>query len=419
MEPQPTSGGSEAATRRAPLVWALFGLTVVCFAPALWLAATQRLWDFGLENLVWALSIVAFASMGALVASRRPANAVGWLLLVGALLVSSGLLGVEYATRALLIGGVGRPLQEITAWSGMILFASGVVLLLPGTALHFPDGRLPSARWRWLRLGMGLLAGGSVVISALAPGTLSLGSWRLTGDTRNPLALDLPALAGLQDVVIPVFLTVVVVGFTAPYWRMRHARGEERQQIKWFVYATAVMAAGLVTTGIVSAARPGEQAGEVAVNAISALGFMALPVAIGVAVLKYRLYEIDLVINRTLVYAMLSLLLGAVYGIGVVLLPLLLPIAGGNDLVVAASTLTVAGLFSPLRRRVQGFVDRNFYRARYDAAETMESFATRIRHDVDVEQLADDLMAIVQVTLQPAAISLSMTHMEEGRRTPA
>lgn len=258
-----------------------------------------------------------------------------------------------------------------------------------------------------------------LAVSALAPGTLSLGLWVIAGETQNPFGLDVPLLRRLQPFVLPLFSAVIVAAFTAPYWRMRRARGEERHQLKWFVYATALMAAGLAVTAAMSAIRPGEQAGEVAVNALSALGFSAFPLAIGIAVLKHRLYEIDLVINRTLVYLLLSFLLGAVYTGGAVLLPLVVSLGGGNDLVVAASTLTAAALFLPLRRRVQTFVDRTFYRARYDVAETIAAFTVRLREDTNVDQLAADLVTVVQDTLQPATVGLILSRPTAPRpRSP-
>lgn len=406
METEPILGRRSLAigARRTPFF--LFALTVVFFIPALWLAATQSLWQFGVSNLIWAMSILAFAAVGSVVASRRPDNRIGWLLSTGALLVSAGLLSVEYATRAVVAGE--WPGQETAAWLGMVLFALGVTLLLPATALHFPDGRLPSSGWRRIRTLLATLVTLCLAIPVLAPGSLSLGQWKLAGETQNPVGLPLPVLSGLQPIVVPLFFAIIVVAFTAPYWRMRRARGEERQQLKWFVYATALMAAGLVVSATATALRPGEQAGEVAVNALSALGFLAFPVAIGIAVLKYRLFEIDLVINRTLVYLALSFLLGTVYTAGVVVLPLVAPFGGGNDLVVAASTLLAAALFMPFRSRVQALVDRVFYRARYNATETIADFAARLRQGAEVEELVDDLLTVVQRTLQPATIALSL-----------
>lgn len=385
--------------------WALFALNTVFGLSALALAATQTLWEFELANLLWGLSFLAFGAVGALVASPRPENPIGWLFSGGATLVAGGLLVVEVATRASLArGGFWRP-AGMAAWLGLVLSLVGMSLLFPATALHFPDGRLPSPQWRWIRR---LLAGGLVVIlatAALGPGVISIGVLSLAGQTQNPFGIEVPFLRVLRPIVLPLFAALVVAAFTAPYRRMRKAKGPERAQLKWFVYAEALMSVGLVTSVALSLGRPGEQAGAV-VNVVTALGFMALPVAVGIAVLRHRLYEIDLVINRTLVYGILSVLLGAAYAAGVVVFSRLLPFGRDSDLAVAASTLAVVALFSPLRRRVQTFVDRRFYRARYNAGQTAAAFAAQVGSEVDISDLESDLLAVVQNTLQPTSVAL-------------
>lgn len=418
MNGQSVSGWlvSSVVGRRLP--WVLFGLTLLCFVPGVALAATQHLWDFGVSNLIWALSFLAFGAVGAIVAARRPENPIGWLLSSGALLVAVGMIGVEYATRAFLSEGRSWPASAISAWLGLVLLLIGVTLLLPVTALHFPDGHLPSRRWRWVRRLLAMAVAAYLGVAALAPGPLSLGTLTIAGETQNPFGLDLPPLRTLKSVVLPLLFVTSIVSFAAPYLRLRRAHGIERHQLKWFVYATALAAAGILTMVVQSAGSSARPAGTV-INGLGAVGFVALPVSMGIAVLRYRLYEIDLVINRTLVYGILSLLLGAVYGVGVVLVPLAASLQEGNDLVVAASTLAVAALFSPLRHRVQDFVDRRFYRTRYNAGQTIAAFTTRLRQEVDVDEMGADLVSVVQQTFQPSSIGLLLKASPGTRESSA
>lgn len=397
-------GSSPTPTR---IAWTMFGLTLVFFVPAVALAATQSLFDFKLSNLLFGLSFVAFGAVGAMVVSHRPENIIGWLLSAGALLVAAGLLCVEYAIRAYLAEGFSWPAGDTAAWLGLVLAIAGVTLLLPATALHFPNGRLPSRRWRGVR---GLLAAGAALvlaITAFAPGSLALGRLSVVGETRNPFGLEIPLLELLQPIVVPLFATVVVAAFAAPYLRLRRARGVERQQLKWFVYATVLMAASLVTAAIGGVVRPGQQVADVAINTLTAVGLMALPVAVGIAVIRYRLYEIDLIVNKTIVYVLLTAALVGSYVLLVLAFQGLFGwLVEENDLAVAASTLAVAALFRPARGRIQGLVDRRFYRQRYDAQKTVEEFATDALHEVDVSVLTNNLTETVRRVLEPSHLSL-------------
>jgi hypothetical protein len=385
----------------------MFGLTVVFFVPAVILAATQSLFEFKLSNLLFGLSFVAFGAVGAMVASHRPENIIGWFLSAGGVLVAAGLLCVEYAIRAYLAEGFMWPAGDTAAWLGLVLVLTGLTLLLPATALHFPNGQLPSSRWRWVR---GLLATGAALclaLTAFAPGSLAVGRLSVVGETRNPFGLEIPLLEVLQPIVVPLFATVFVAAFAAPYLRLRRARGVERQQLKWFVYATVLMAASLVTAAIGGVVRPGQQAADVAINTMSAVGLMALPVAVGIAVMRYRLYEIDLVVNKTIVYVLLTAALVGSYVVLVLVFQRLFGLlVEDNDLAVAASTLAVAALFRPARGHIQGLVDRRFYRQRYDAHKTVEDFATHALHEVDVSVLTNDLTETIRRVLQPSHLSL-------------
>jgi hypothetical protein len=258
--------------------------------------------------------------------------------------------------------------------------------------LLFPNGQFVSSRWRlvgWIgAAGLTL----TTVGTAFAPGPLE--DLPLL---RNPLGVSgttgriLDAMAGIGWLLLVV---TVVLGTASQIVRFRRSSEVERQQLKWFMFATLVLVGSLVP-GVVAEAW--QWAG---------LGLAALPLAIGMAVLRYRLYDIDLVINRTLVYATLSAALLGVYALCVVVIPRALRVGGDSELVVAGSTLAVAALFQPLRRRIQGFIDRRFYRRKYDAARTVEAFSSRLRNEVDLEAMRADLLAAVQDTMQPRRVSL-------------
>lgn len=402
-----------ARARQSPgsarVAWLLFGLTLALFIPGVALAATQSLWEFGLPNLIWALSILAYAATGALILAHRPGNRIGWFLSIGALLISIGLMGVEYATRSVTSDAVW-PGHRYAGWTGLVLTLSGLMLLFPATFLHFPDGRLPSEGWRWVRRILALAAGLTLAVMAFAPGVLMLGQLRLVGDTSNPFGLESALLDSLRPFSLPLLFVILAVAFAAPYVRLRRATGVERQQLKWFVYATALVAVAQVAIAVVSALRPGEDAGEVAVNFLTALGFFAVPVAVGIAVLRHRLYDIDLVIRRTLVYGILTLLLAGVYAAGAVLVPVLISSDSDNEVLVAASTLAVVFLFAPLRRRVQELVDRRFFRTKYDAREAVAAFSAEMSQGTEPDELREELEELVVRSLQPASIGVWIKH---------
>ena len=275
-------------------------------------------------------------------------------------------------------------------------FAPGAGLLATLTLLLFPTGHPPSSRWRWVVWVVGLAITLMVVPMAVAtwPSRASLPD---EGEAVSAAFL----LQGIGLLLVGVAMVASLVSLVV---RFRRAGGTERQQIKWLAYAGTLTV--LVFSGEVLAGGPQRLAGLGVVVGLLLLIVIvpSIPIAVGIAILRYRLYDIDLVINRTLVYGALTVLLGAVYVAGVVGLPRLLPLAEDNDLVVAGSTLAVAALFSPLRRRVQAFVDRRFYRLRYDAQRTLEAFSARLREEVDLDTLSAELVGVVRHTLQPASV---------------
>jgi uncharacterized membrane protein YhaH (DUF805 family) len=343
------------------------------------------------------LPSLAFVTVGAVVISRRPGNVIGWLCYA---------IGL-----AQILAGFGGPSAHSVLADDPDLGPGWVVLyelgelcwelswaLLAMLLLLFPTGRLPSRRWRpaaW--------AAGAVLVLAALSGPFLPGP---PGPGLPPNPIAIPPLAGLlklaYDAAIPVLFGVVLAALVSLVVRFRRATGTERQQLKWFAYGTALLLL-LPLAGFVGAELAGRPAGDL----ISAAIVSALPVAIGIAVLRYRLYDIDRLVNRTVVYGSLTVLLAGVYaGLVFALSQLLNPADKQSALAVAASTLVVAALFQPARRRIQGLVDRRFNRRRYDAARTVAAFSARLRDQIELDTLSTELLAVVDETVQPVQVSL-------------
>jgi hypothetical protein len=354
--------------------------------------------DNSVENAVLLVGFSAFAVVGALLVTKRPANAIGWIMAAVAM-VSIFLAGDSYAAYVMVTRGRPDALAVVGAWIGSWYWLLLLALVLVYLPLLFPDGRLPSRRWLPVAVlaGIGML--GVVVLGALAD-TLPLNE--APGyEIDNPIGIE--GLGHVED--LPVFgvltglLFVGIIGAIASVVvRFRRSRGVERQQMKWFVYAVAPML--LIPTedylpGIVSS------------GALSVV-LIGLPTAVGIAVLRHRLYDIDVLINRTLVYGSLTALLVAAYVGSIVVLQAVFRSLTGQDsqLTIVASTLAIAALFNPLRRRIQAFVDRRFYRRKYDAAKTLAAFSARLRDETDLAELNEELLAVVRETMQPAHLSL-------------
>jgi hypothetical protein len=350
-----------------------------------------------LAGTLFALLGVTCAVIGALVASRVPSNAVGWLIL--ALGVGLGVLMASTAySEAHQLAAVGSlPGQSAAAWISNVL---GIPLLYGVTGLLlllFPTGRPLSPRWRVAVWGFGIVVSLASLSYGFAPGDIGSG-------IDNPMALSGAAaridqiIVVVTDMLAPPAMLMCAVCLVV---RLRRSTGAERQQLKWFTYAAAITGLGLGSTvinhGILS---------DVTFM-VGMIGLVLLPVTAGVAILRYRLYDIDLVIKRTLVYGALSAVLVTTYLMLVLALQTLLrPMAGDSDLAVAVSTLTVAALFRPLRSAFQTVVDRRFFRNRYDAVHTLEEFSGRLRHEVDLDSLGVELRSVVHDTMQPAHVTL-------------
>jgi hypothetical protein len=400
------------------LAWSLACLTLAMFVatiPLWFLARSADLpssWraDVGVGGLVGGAFFLAFPLVGALIASKRPKNAVGWLCLaVGLLWALSGVFDYYGYYGAVTPGSVPYPVvaSGISDW----IWVPAVGLLGTYVLLLFPDGRLPSRRWRplaWLSGAVILLLSAGVM---LAPGPLDN-----LGGVRNPFGIEgADWLTVGAYALLPLLPLCMLASAMSLVLRYRRSGGEERQQIKWIAFAASVVVVVYAIAMIASFVFPAESwttAGSVWwLNLLTYAvlsSFTLVPIAVGIAILKYRLYEIDLLINRALVYGPLTATLIALYFVGIVVLQRLFIALTGQQstLAVVASTLLIAALFTPLRRRIQAFIDRRFYRSKYDARKTLETFSATLRHETDLNALSNDLVGVVRDTMQPAHVSL-------------
>ncbi len=401
---------NRTAARLAWSIWALcLPLTVFGGLLSFLTAFGQLSAGSGLVILLGVL-LLTFPTVGALVASRRPENPIGWIFCAVGLVLGVGVLAAAYADYALAAGPGSLPGEEYAAWISAWTGGPGALLAAAFLFLLFPTGTLPSRRWRPVAWMAAIGSPLSVLGEALKPGPLHTHS-----SIDNPVGIE-GALGGVVEVLgaagaVALNVGVLLSGISLVL-RLRHARGVERQQLKWFVYAAVMMGGGFVASFVFSSGLANSIAWTSGI-----LGFMVLPVATGIALLRYRLYDIDTLINRTLVYGALTAVLVAVYLVSVVALRgLVFGFTGrSSQLVVVASTLTIAALFNPLRWRLQGFIDRLFYRRKYDAARTLETFSGRLRNEMDLDELNGNLVSVVRETLQPEHASLWLRPPEVRR----
>jgi hypothetical protein len=401
-----TPSARKRLPRRWPmgLAWVLWALTLLSLPVVVWLdqllrrAGLAELSTLQAANLLWILAGLSAATVGAVLASRRPRHPVGWLLLMAGLSDQCNGLISNYVHY----GVMGRPggLPAASYLSGF--YNSGTILMVACIgfiALLTPTGSLPSPRWRWWARVVATATVVLLLAAALDPHPLVPENPTF----RNPLAappalVDLLAIAAAASAAILLAGLVVAAGSLVV--RYHRAKGMERQQLRWLALAAAVTAAALLVA--VAAAVTGGSLGVVVVAA--GISVALLPLATGAAILRYRLYDLDRIISRTVAYGLLTVLLGLGYA-GVVLgLGRLLPI--GSSLVVAAATLAVAGAFQPAHRRIQQAVDRRFNRRRHDAARIIEGFGARLRDQVDLDALHTELLGVVDQTMQPTQASL-------------
>jgi hypothetical protein len=365
--------------------------------------------DHGVNPLI-SLVFVLFLVVGALIVAREHRHPIGWLLWGSAVSALLGVSGLGYGYVAYALEGRSPSLPGV-AWVAWVcnwsnsasLAALGLIFLL------FPTGRWPSAAWRSSGRGAAFLTVAVGLVTALRPGPMDY-----FPSIYNPLGLEGAAgeLATIAQTVAVVWLTttLLLISAISLLFRSRRARGVERQQIKWFAYSATLMALVFAAGAVEVLVGPELGAGTAFIwlfGVAWALAVATMPLAIGIAVLRFRLYEIDRLINRTLVYGLLTVGLGLTYWASVALLQQVLrPLIQGSDLAIVGSTLAVAALFQPLRVRIQLAVDRRFYRQRYDATRTLEAFSSRLRHEVDLDSLGAELLAVVGQTMQPERLSL-------------
>jgi hypothetical protein len=384
----------------AVLAWSLW---------ALWLGLSVAAvrWsppgDPGGSEYVVGLLGVGYATVGALVAHHRARNPVGWLMLLTALAFA-----VEGSGEAFAVTGPAA-VSGVVGWTAAWVWFAWVLLIGVFLPLVFPDGRLVSRRWLpvvWL----GLLSLVMAVLSvALRPGRLDLA---VPTKLRDPFAVrGVPAsvFVALETAAGALVTVVVVATAVSLVVRFRRSAGAERQQLKWFAFPGVVTLVGFSFAGVQSLMPEGF---AVSLGSVGWFTFMVgalvgLPLGTAFAIFRYHLYDIDLVINRALVYTVLTAVLLATYVVASVLLGrVLAPVTGGSDLAVAGSTLIAAAAFRPARRRIQGTVDRHFYRRRYDAHRTLDTFTARLRHELDLDAVGTDLCATARDTVQPTHVSL-------------
>jgi hypothetical protein len=350
---------------------------------------------YGVRGVGAVIAVVLY-TVGSAIALRQPRNVVGWIFLVSGLFAP--FLDPAYATYALVERGGALPGAEWAIWLTELALIVSNGPIATYLLLVFPNGRLPSPRWRpiaWYALSALVVA--TILV---AFGFTSVGREPIVA--RNPAALDLAVAVDESSrrlaVIILLAPAAVLCGAGFVY-RFRRARGVERQQLKWVAYAGTI----LVAVAVLMPLSFGRKPLEVAVQ----LSFLAIPVTAGIAILRYRLYDIDVLIKRTLVYGSLTALLGLLYVVSVLVTQeLLRGLTAGSDVAVAASTLLVVALFQPIRTRVQEGVDRRFYRARYDAARTIDTFSARLRADVDLDSVRADLIGVIHDTMHPAHASV-------------
>ena len=347
---------------------------------------------FWLETTVIAAS---YSTVGAVVAPCLRDSPIGWLFCAIGPSFAVVHFSAEYAIYTLLARPGSLPGGEASIRSWVWVPAIGLDVFLD---LLFPDGRLPGARWRWFAWFTIAAVIAGVLSTAFSPGQI------LQLPLQNPLEIErLPNVYRMVE----AFMYALVVGPSTILLRLRRVEWVERQQIKWFAYTTAVAISGIIlknTVYPVVGVRLVWWTGFV----LTMVGLAGNPIGMGVAIRCYRLYQIDLIINRTLIYGSLTAMLALVYVSSVVLLQAVFRILTGqcSQLAVVASTSAIAGLFIPLRRRTQSVVDRRFYRRKYDATKTLEAFGAKLRDETNLDAVSDDLVDVVRETMQPTRVSL-------------
>ena len=388
------------------LAWSLVALSVALLLGGLVLSraasSTVPELPFGGETedgsvVANLITLLPFSVVGAIIASRHPRNTIGWLFCSVGVTIGLNSFAGDYAEFWLASGFGTSSLGETAAWFSSWLWILLVYVPTSFLLLLFPDGRLPSPRWRPVAWGAALGAAGGVGGYALEAGPLVD-----FPQIANPYGVDSPivGIVGLAGSIVAA--GCMVASAVSLIVRLRRAGSVERQQIKWLAYGGAVVVGTIGVGGLITL-------WSVPVSiVIMSLALLGLPIFTGIAIVRYRLYDIDLLINRTLVYGVLTTTLVALYLGGVVVLQRIFVVLTGEQstLAVVASTLVIAALFNPLRRRIQSFIDRRFYRSKYDARKALEDYSVKLRNETDLESLNKELVEVVRETMQLAHVSL-------------
>ena len=352
--------------------------------------------DFSSRDVTFMMAFALFAPIGALIASRHPRNPIGWISCgIGLFQLSSG-TSFEYALRSLIVDPGSLPGGDVAVWVSSWTWAPGLGLVAL-MMLLFPTGHPPTRRWLWV--------GWMATASSAALVVYGMFMWGEQG--RDVLLDETIEVPPAVELAASLMFASALVAFVSLVVRFRRSSGIERLQLKWLAYVASI--AGILIIPEAFLLEPlglDDSTLGVTLEIMLNLSAACFPIAAAVAILRYRLYDIDLIINRTLVYGSLTTLLAVAYIGIVVTLQNVIPGADDSDLTIAGSTLAVAALFRPLRARVQSFIDRRFYRRKVDAQETLESFSSRLREDVDLDHLSRDLLGVVRDTMQPAHASL-------------
>ena len=393
--------------------WLAVALWTASMTLAVGIVALEQIhgasFDQSIAVFVLAL-ITSTATAGALLATHRSENPIGWIFLATALFNGVIVFAPEYGLHLNETPGTTPALVDLLFWLGAWTYIP--VFMLPGTfvVLLFPTGKLPSRRWRSFAWLTAIWIGLWILAEMFSPGSLDPEPDGSFTQFTNPVGLSsmdgiFDAILSSGEIVPPVLVAIAVASIFA---RFRGATGIERQQLKWFTYAAMIpLLGGIIEAIPLVLGRTSNTYADTVGTYVWLIGIAILPVAIGIAILRHNLYDIDHLINHTLVYGSLTVFLGLGFAASVIALQLILsPLTGGNDLAVAASTLLTLAIFRPVRSRLQSFVDRRFYRRKYDSQQTLQSFGMTARDAVDLDQLTDEVTKVVGATMQPEHLSI-------------
>jgi hypothetical protein len=402
------------------VAWSLWGLAVVLEVAAigLWLANRAILVSrFGSTQFQPQVFLVpGYATVGAVIAARRR-NRIGWLFVAFGLAAALLVFAESYFVRGAMVTPGSLPAAQMVGWIAWVLWPSGF-LFLGLLSLLFPDGGLPSPRWRPVAVAIAISWTGLILSIAFTPGRMTLQG--LT--TTNPMgiaALGHPGWRAVAQGAAVIAVVTLGAAALAPLLRFRGADLVQRQQLKWFAFVIGICAASALVASALTGVLPVVAA---VLWGIAIAGVVVgLPAAVGLAILRYRLYDIDRLISRAVVYATLTAVLGLGYAGAVLALGQLFGGVGERtpSLAVAGATLAVAALFQPARRRIQQAVDRRFNRRKHNTAQTIQAFSARLRDQIDLDTLATELLAVVDQTMEPTRVSFWLRPAPPGSSGPA